>query len=106
VTCTTVKVTIFKILKEPEMIALYGNSVKKFKASFHWLTSFYEKIQIVFTLTYKNLQNRLKNYWNNFTNLSPILELKNRSNFVIFLIWMRLRFTLTWREILLLTHRR
>ena len=43
VTYTTVKITMFDILKEPEMIALYGNSTENFKASFRWLTLFMKR---------------------------------------------------------------
>ncbi|GBC20294.2 pogo transposable element with KRAB domain [Rhizophagus irregularis DAOM 181602=DAOM 197198] len=44
-TYTTAKFTMFDILEEPEMIALYGNSTEKFKASFRWLTLFMKRIQ-------------------------------------------------------------
>jgi hypothetical protein len=43
VTYTTVKITMFDILEEPEMIALYGNSTENFKASFRWLTLFMKR---------------------------------------------------------------
>ncbi len=46
VTYTTVKITMFDILKEPEMTALYGNSTENFKASFRWLTLFMKRYKL------------------------------------------------------------
>jgi DDE superfamily endonuclease len=46
VTYITAKITMFDILKEPEMIALYGNSTEDFKASFRWLTSFMKRYKL------------------------------------------------------------
>jgi hypothetical protein len=46
VTYTTAKITMFDILEEPEMIALYGNSTEKFKASFRWLTLFMKRYKL------------------------------------------------------------
>ena len=46
VTYTTAKITMFDILKEPEMIALYGNSTEDFKASFRWLSSFMKRCKL------------------------------------------------------------
>ncbi|GES99044.1 pogo transposable element with KRAB domain [Rhizophagus clarus] len=40
VTYTTVKITMFDILNEPEMTVLYGNTTENFKALFYWLTLF------------------------------------------------------------------
>ncbi|EXX60067.1 hypothetical protein RirG_183250 [Rhizophagus irregularis DAOM 197198w] len=45
-TYTTAKFTMFDILEEPEMIALYGNSTEKFKASFRWLTLFMKRYKL------------------------------------------------------------
>ena len=46
VTYITVKFTMFDILKEPEMTALYGNSTDNFKTSFRWLTSFMKRYKL------------------------------------------------------------
>lgn len=43
---TTVKIIMFDILKEPEMVTLYGNPTENFKASFCWLTSFMKRCKL------------------------------------------------------------
>lgn len=43
VTYTTIKVTMFNILEEPDMVALYGNTTESFKASFCWLNGFMKR---------------------------------------------------------------
>ncbi|GBC07895.1 hypothetical protein RclHR1_07760010 [Rhizophagus clarus] len=46
VTYTIVKITMFDILNELEMTALYSNVTENFKASFHWLTSFMKRYKL------------------------------------------------------------
>ncbi|CAB4418274.1 unnamed protein product [Rhizophagus irregularis] len=60
VTYTTAKITMFDILEEPEMIALYGNSTEKFKASFRWLTLFMKRYKLSLRQRTKIFQKLLK----------------------------------------------
>jgi Tc5 transposase DNA-binding domain len=46
VTSATIKVTMFNILEEPDMIALYGNTTESFKASFRWLYGFMKRYKL------------------------------------------------------------
>ena len=45
VTFTTIKVAMFNILKEPDMITFYGDT-SDFKASFHWLSGFMKRYRL------------------------------------------------------------
>ncbi|CAB4418836.1 unnamed protein product [Rhizophagus irregularis] len=51
---------MFDILEEPEMIALYGNSTEKFKASFRWLTLFMKRYKLSLRQRTKIFQKLLK----------------------------------------------
>jgi hypothetical protein len=46
VTSAIIKVTMFNILEEPDMIDLYGNTTESFKASFRWLYGFMKRYNL------------------------------------------------------------
>lgn len=79
VTYATIKITIFDILKEPEMAAFYGNPTENFKASFHWLTLFIKRYKL-------SLCQRIKADQRIIGIISTALEKRSPLNLVIYLI--------------------
>ena len=61
----TIKITMLKILEEPDMIALYGNITESFKGSVRWLYLFMKRHKLSLrwrTKYHRSFQNILKNY--------------------------------------------
>ena len=46
VSYTTARIRFIEILKEPEMINIYGNSVEEFKASSRWMSGFMKRYKL------------------------------------------------------------
>ncbi|GES72612.1 pogo transposable element with KRAB domain [Rhizophagus clarus] len=69
VTYAIARIKMMEILKGPEMIHLYGNSVECFKTSNHWMFAFMKRF--------------------NFSRILFALEQKNPSNYPTFLTWMK-----------------
>ena len=90
----TIRSKMLEILKEPEMMVLYGNVSEDFKMLQRWILGFMKRFNLALcrrTRIFQKLPDKTQEQLEKFHQFVKDLRIENYLNWRTFLIWMKSR---------------